>query len=257
MSSPIPLTIRLGVANSYLIPAGSGYVLIDAGSPGSEEGVLAAFARRGVDVTDINLIILTHVHGDHAAAAAAIARRSGAPVMVHEAEAPLLAAGTLVAPPGVNLLGRLLSALIGRYVRRQRLEAHQPELVVGEETPLASFGLAGKALHTPGHSPGSLTVLLENGDAFVGDLAMNPLPFGAGSVFPVLAENPDSVHVSWRRLLAAGVRRIYPAHGAPFPAERLLEEMHRQEAGSPGPGWLPAALLSLLVVAIVARRRRG
>ena len=45
-----------------------------------------------------------------------------------------------------------------------------------EEFSMEPYGIQGRVLHTPGHSPGSMTLLLDSGEAFVGDLAMNGLP---------------------------------------------------------------------------------
>jgi len=76
-------------------------------------------------------------------------------------------------------------------------------------------------LHTPGHTMGSVSVLLETGDAFVGDLAMNGLPLRIGPGMPPLAEDAVAVKDSWRLLLEKGAKRIYPAHGQPFGTEVL------------------------------------
>ena len=50
------------------------------------------------------------------------------------------------------------------------------DLVVEDELSLRDHGIPGTVLHTPGHSPGSLSVVLDTGEAFVGDLAMNGPP---------------------------------------------------------------------------------
>ena len=88
-----------------------------------------------------------------------------------------------------------------------------------EVTSLAEFGIAGKVIPTPGHSPGSVSVLLESGEAFVGDLAMNRLPLRLSPGLPIFADDPDQVVQSWRRLLELGVTTVYPAHGKPFSAD--------------------------------------
>jgi glyoxylase-like metal-dependent hydrolase (beta-lactamase superfamily II) len=74
-------------------------------------------------------------------------------------------------------------------------------------------------MSTPGHSPGSVSVLLESGEAFVGDLAMNRFPLRLTPGFPIFADDPEQVVQSWRRLLQRDIRTIFPAHGKPFPAD--------------------------------------
>jgi len=52
---------------------------------------------------------------------------------------------------------------------------------------------------------------------------VNQVPFGLGPIFPPFADDVPELYRSWRRLLDAGVTRLYPGHGAPFPASRLRE----------------------------------
>ena len=61
---------------------------------------------------------------------------------------------------------------------------------------------------------GSLSVLLPDGSAFVGDLAFNVFPWG-GPIFPPFADNVPRLLESWKLLLARGITTIYPGHGKP------------------------------------------
>ena len=96
------------------------------------------------------------------------------------------------------------------------------DLVLGdEEYSLESYGIHGKVIYTPGHSSGSMSLLLNTGDAFVGDLAMNGLPLRIGPGMPIFAENVNALKESRRLLLSSGAKQIYPAHGKPFSADAL------------------------------------
>jgi glyoxylase-like metal-dependent hydrolase (beta-lactamase superfamily II) len=64
-------------------------------------------------------------------------------------------------------------------------------------------------------------VLLDSGEAFVGDLAMNMIPLRLTPGLPIFAEQPALLQGSIERLLALGARTIYPAHGPAFPASVL------------------------------------
>ena len=59
-------------------------------------------------------------------------------------------------------------------------------------------------------------MLLDTGEAFVGDLAMNAFPLRFGPGLPIFAEDIHQVKDSWKKLLEMGVSRIYPAHGKAF-----------------------------------------
>ena len=94
------------------------------------------------------------------------------------------------------------------------------DVVLGDDgLSLADYGITGRILYTPGHSMGSVSVLLETGDAFVGDLAMNEFPLRLSPGLPIFAEDMQKVKESWKKLLDEGARIIYPAHGKPFSAE--------------------------------------
>ncbi len=91
--------------------------------------------------------------------------------------------------------------------------------------PLEVYGVDGVVMSTPGHSSGSMSLVLKTGEAFVGDLAVNGPPQRLGPNKCAFAEEPDRIPQSWRLILQAGAKIVYPAHGRPFGAsalERLL-----------------------------------
>ena len=94
---------------------------------------------------------------------------------------------------------------------------------------LREYGIPGRAHHTPGHSPGSVSVLLDSGEAFVGDLAMNKFPLRRSAGLPIFADDTVQVIDSWRLLLRNGATTVYPAHGKPFPAT-IIEDAIRDSA---------------------------
>ena len=58
-------------------------------------------------------------------------------------------------------------------------------------------GVALKVIHTPGHSSGSVSILLETRDVFVGDLAMNKFPLRLTPGLPIFAEDWAKLKESW------------------------------------------------------------
>jgi hydroxyacylglutathione hydrolase len=227
-SNTPPLRIRMGIASSYLLPAREGYVLIDTGSRGHEEQFFRALARHHILPHAIKLIILTHVHFDHVGCARAIQVGCGAPVMVHHTEAALLASGAVVIPAGTYPHTKVCGAVARQLRWGLRFLPVSPDYVVDDGLSLTDFGLEAQIIHTPGHSPGSLTVRLANGAAYVGDLCYNALPLGLGPITPVYADDLAGVYASWQRLLEMGITRIYPAHSQPFAADRLRHTLMRR-----------------------------
>jgi hydroxyacylglutathione hydrolase len=87
---------------------------------------------------------------------------------------------------------------------------------------LKDIGIDGKILYTPGHSRDSISVLLSNGSAFVGDVAMNFLRLTGIGHRPICIEDINTVYASWQRLIEQGAKAIYPSHGKPFSARELV-----------------------------------
>lgn len=218
-------TIRLGMTQSYLLSGDAGYLLIDAGPRGRADAFFRAVRRYGIDPGQIRLIIVTHAHFDHVGSLRAIQQRCACPVLIHEAEAGLLSRGQVVLPPGTNPLTRRLIRLANRHPRLIkrwfRFDPVRPEHVINGPLDLTPYGFNARILPTPGHTPGSLTVVTHAGLAFVGDLAINYLPAGLGPYWPPFGDDRHLIHAGWRTLRDMGVTTIYPAHGRPFKAQKL------------------------------------
>jgi glyoxylase-like metal-dependent hydrolase (beta-lactamase superfamily II) len=217
--------IRIGVTGCYLVRH-EGTILIDAGNSNQEKRFFSAFEQLGVRPEEIQLILATHGHADHIGSAAKIAEITGAPIAIHQADQEWLEKGILEVPPGVTRWGRIMRSMFmfGAAESFFRFQPAAAGVVFGDEDfALNDFGIPGKVIATPGHSPGSVSVLLDNMDAFVGDQAMNGLPFRTKPGLPILAEDIEEVKESWRKMLKMKLKTIYPGHGKPFPAEVMRE----------------------------------
>ncbi|MHA7777116.1 MBL fold metallo-hydrolase [Roseibium sp. M-1] len=216
----IPI-LPLGMVNAFLLTSPNGAVLVDTGLPGSESRIRAVLDEAGLAFTDLKLIVVTHGHIDHAGSAARIRQLSSAPLVLHEADLSYCRGKAPVLRP-TGIFGKLFK-MTGAIERP--FAAVEPDiLLTGENVlDLGAFGVPGTVVPTPGHTPGSISVLLETGDAIAGDLAASGILLG-GLAFkgrpkpPPFEEDPVAVAASLRELLRRGAKRFFLGHGGPLDA---------------------------------------
>ena len=214
------LPIPLGHSNAFLIK-GTRPVLVDTGLPGSGPKILAAFKKEGLNPWDLALIIITHAHLDHTGSAAALAGATGAPVLVHTSEADFLSTGASAPARPNALLGHLLGLMIGKHAPAPEL-AVRPVIRIDAPYRLDAFGIDGTIIPTPGHTNGSLSVILATGECIAGDLVTGMFP-ATEPRLPIFAEDPDAARESIQTILAENLKIIYTGHGGPFSPGQVRE----------------------------------
>ena len=214
---PIPM----GFDTIYAV-RGEGVILIDGGDPQRIERLKEGVERASIKPEDIRLIILTHGHWDHIGSAKDIKAWTGAKIMLHQRDMHFLDETHPSQPPGFTLWGKTIIAILKLYTQFVHIPTFEVDIVAGdEEISLEEYGIPGRVVYTPGHSWGSVSILLDSGEAFVGDLAMNMPPMRLNPGLAIFGDDIILVKKSLRKLLDKGAKTIYPAHGKPFPVERL------------------------------------
>lgn len=201
--------IKFGHVNIYLIRTERGHVLVDAGMPNSEEKLDNAFQEAGVDPQRVELIIATHGHLDHIGSIAHAQRTTGGKVLCHRSFSERLANGEIEPAAPRNLRGRVMNFMTG--LAGFEYEGIEPDLLMDEEFDLADYGLAGKVIHTPGHSPSSVSILLDNGEALIGDLVRDESSGKVG--LGMFYEDKQVLLESLEKVAAHEPRIIYLSHG--------------------------------------------
>lgn len=208
------IPIKLSFSNAYLV-RGRKAILVDTGMPGEGDKILRAAARAGVRPAEISLILHTHAHVDHAGSTAVLANQLGVPTAVHPADASLLQTGHMNALNPLRLEARLIRPIVDKP-----FPAVTPDLLLDEVFDLSAFGVAGRILATPGHTAGSISLLLADGTAVVGDVMMGGVMggnlFSARPNYHYFADDVTAVRASINSLLAAGVQTFHVGHGGPL-----------------------------------------
>lgn len=199
--------IRVGVSLCYLIEGDEGVVLVDTGTRGHEHGIIRRLGRLGGK--DLRLVFVTHAHLDHYGSAAALRRLTGAPVGIHRADAEAMARGEtpLGEVRGWGKVMQGLMPLIGRFTRPEPTPA---DVLFEDGGRLDAFGIDAEVLHTPGHTPGSSTLVVEGRLAFVGDLVSTR---GRPHAQLFYATDWPALDRSLRCLQGLDLDRVYTGHG--------------------------------------------
>ena len=223
--------IKLGSVNIFLLKAAGGYLLIDTAFAESYGDFKNAMKSLDIEPSEIRYILLTHHHDDHAGFAADLVRESGATLIVHEkALGPLAQGKSLDDVLPANLCTeKVFKTFTALKEKKYNDFAYPPvhlrrgDIVIKGDNGslLKSIGIEGKILYTPGHTDDSLSVILADGSAFVGDVAMNIMGICGLNHRPIYAKNMSTVFRSWEKLLSGGAIKIYTSHGEPFDAENL------------------------------------
>ncbi|QMU78203.1 MBL fold metallo-hydrolase [Streptacidiphilus sp. PB12-B1b] len=194
--------------NAFLVDGDDGLTLVDVGWAKAPGVLLAALAELGRKPGDIKRIVLTHAHPDHVKGAAELRERTGAAILIHQADAAWLEAGRVPAEGRSGAVGRL----IDRIPALHWTPVTPDGLLTDDQLIEGSDGL--RVVHTPGHTPGhivlvhepSRTVLLGDAVFHRGELALGPA---------ALAADPQLRGGSLAKL-PQGIAAAGFAHGAPL-----------------------------------------
>ncbi len=178
--------------NYYVIESATTKLLVDVGFPGTLPKLRHALTRTGIALGDIRHLLATHYHPDHAGLAEEL-RPHGVRLIVLEHQVA-----------AVPLLKRYMKPQY--HYREISLDDALVISVAQSRQFLQGLGIAGEIIATPGHSDDSVTLILDAGMAFTGDL---PPPF-------MDSEN-EALRSSWAAIRAHNVHTIYPGHGPAHP----------------------------------------
>lgn len=204
------IQILSGRSNVFLLSNNDKKIIIDT-SPKSKWKKLNN-RLRSINIDRIDYLILTHSHYDHADNAHRIKETYKAKVIIHKNEAPYLTSGIMMIPKGSNFLTRfLVNNFAKKIAPKLGGESCQFDIAVDEKFDLGDFGFNAFIMYTPGHSDGSVCIIVDDEIAIVGDTMVG---VSRWSVFPPFVENFEQLMQSWGKLLETNCSLFLPSHGS-------------------------------------------
>jgi glyoxylase-like metal-dependent hydrolase (beta-lactamase superfamily II) len=190
------------VANVWLVESDDGLLLVDTGTRfGTAKRVLETLADLGHQPGDLHDIVLTHYDMDHVGGVAELKRRTGARVVMHELDAPVLAGTERPAK-----LGPVLRALYRLFVRPV-----EPDRLVRDGDAVGPL----RVVHVPGHTPGSIVLVRDDGVVFTGDALLSDKDGRVVPPDPRLADDRAQAEASAAAIRALEPTLLLTGHGAP------------------------------------------
>ena len=215
-----------GRSNVYLIKCHTQKVLIDTGKNNVWKKLIKKLNALGI--SSIDWLILTHTHFDHCRNAAQLQQKYDCKIMVSKQAQTFIQNGFTPLPSGTNFLTGIISQL-GKLLGPKRF-SYQPfqvnEFVSSNKT--VETGLIKMDLiPTPGHSSDSLSIVVNNDIALVGDTLFGVFP---KSVMPPYADDIRLLKLQWQKLIDTGCNIFLPGHGRPVSKELLARFLSKRMA---------------------------
>ncbi|KAA9005033.1 MBL fold metallo-hydrolase [Paenibacillus spiritus] len=228
----------VGIVNIALVgrPGGPGYVLVDAGMPGSVDSIVEAAEERFGKGSRPDAIVLTHGHFDHVGAIVELLERWDVPVYAHPLELPFLTGEESYPEPDPSVEGGILAKISSVFPNEpiqlgSRIQALPEDGIVPH---LPGF----RWIHTPGHAPGQVALFREADRALIAGDAF--ITVRQDSLYKVLVQKtevcgpPRYFTADWKaaresvlRLAALRPAMAITGHGRPMAGEELAEGLER------------------------------
>jgi len=219
------IQFNLGISNGFIIQDEK-TILLDGGSEGGGKAFAAICNQYNIPLQDISLIIVSHGHVDHYTNIKEIKELTNAPVMCHKEAADILKNGIKPQMIPRNEMGKKIWEDTLNNDPVPYVIPVEADIILGNEISLADYGIHGKLLFTPGHSPCSMTLLLDTKEAFIGDLFLESPITGRGEIAWFADDEKALVQSIYRIIGEAG--RIYSGHGGPYSVKEIKQALEKE-----------------------------
>ena len=183
--------LKYGNTNTYLIHGSAGNLLVDTDRAGTLPVFYKAIKAQNLSISGISCVLATHYHPDHMGIITEL-MELGVPLVLFDVQLPYIHFSDSIYKKEKNRFYKPIDENRAKVLSCGRSRAF-----------LASLGISGEVIHTPGHSQDSISLLLDDGNAVVGDLP----PYSA-----LTAMDDETVLKSYVNILSRGVTKLHYGH---------------------------------------------
>ncbi len=217
------IRILSGRSNAFIISNGKGCIMVD--SSRSNQWRKLRKRLRLLQIDHIDYLILTHSHFDHAENARKIKEVFQPEILIHESESDYLRNGDSPLPQGTIVVTRLILKIFGNLLQpRLKYQGVAGDIKVDSRLDLNPWGYNAYIIHTPGHTQGSMSLIVDDEIALVGDAMVGEIKT---SIFQPFADDIKEAIRSWKKLLDTECTTYLPAHGGAIKRKLVSKEYER------------------------------
>ena len=214
----LSLPLNLGSVNCYLVKNETDNILIDTWGSNKRHDLENELDRAGCQPGNLNLIVLTHGDFDHTGNAAYLRKKFGTKIAMHSADSGMAEQGDMFWNRNKpNFVIKLMTPILLRFPKSDWFKA---DLFIEAGFDLSEYGFVAKVISIPGHSKGSIGILMADGDLFCGDLLENTDKPALNSIM----DDVETASTSVEKLKGYQINTVYPGHGMPFQMDEFLND---------------------------------
>ncbi len=198
--------IKCKTDNCYIVESNGNAILVDTGSGEGYDKVLKECHKY-----NMRLIVLTHVHFDHAENAAKLSREFDIPVAYCKEDEELFDNYSAQPLMSYGIVGRVVLGLSLKVLRDTKIEKPERIVYISGGDDLSGYGIDAKIISLCGHTKGSIGIDVEETSLLVGDALDNWISPATGHLY----SDMEALKNSARKISSLGERTLYYGHGKP------------------------------------------
>lgn len=208
-----------GRCNVYFISGNNINIMIDTGKKHSCEKLIKTYHTFQLPSKCIDYLVLSHTHYDHCQNVNEIKEIYKCKILNSIHEANYTINGYTPLPKGTNILTKILIPIGSKIGKKQfGYKPFESDLLIESDFNIHKDI---RIITTPGHSIGSISIIVDNEIALVGDTLFSIFK---NSVFPPFADDIPQLIKSWDKLIQTNCKLFLPGHGKAITRDLLLAE---------------------------------